>query len=710
MIDTSKDLPDKRKTPLSRTAYSQAQTTDSEQERKGSTTGDDNSKMVGSDRERTDTGSDMPGGLPKPPPGLHPPVTARQETPAQEGGDPFESMTEAQKSTAMLNMLLQQGKTLEKQGSALAEMQLRQDRLEFERSSTKGTQRPKSKASDEAERELKRSVRNWREGVSASGKPKDAALPSAGGRATSARPPITPPHGQITHRPVTKADPNTKHPSPTYPPGYKGEHVSPVTDNLEEAARRQIQQSALQRPHQHTPWPQHTHPPPNMPGPIYSVPPNAQGHAQPYSAPPAIWTYQNGAPVMLPQYQPPHMQQAPYDGRAAQQSPLGHLTPPHEADRRTVRPRPIQDPFLTQQYPVIPGAPAPAREATRAPTRAGGRSVYDYDERLDHKRRQLTYDGKFIYQAKDIPKLGGWGQGGRMLLSFIRAMDKRMLTCADEEITLRPAVMFEDEALEWYDNLDNDEIIPLDTWPKWRKKILDAFLSTEHMLLVQNAAINKIVREGDDIREYFATKLSLLRTAFPEMSEASIGSLILAGTPAEWRAGVYWKATEHSLQNLQHMMQQHAPQLHSMWWSEQLDRRDSSGRPTNEFYKKLETLDSSSFSLAPGGKQKKGKDKDKDNKSSSNKMSTPDSNHSTPSPPARRKPPADAEAWRRKQREVLGREPAFPEPPKFPCGRCGRSFHYPQDCLQDDKGNSKPANSNNVPVQSGRFRGSGDKQ
>lgn len=395
-------------------------------------------------------------------------------------------------------------------------------------------------------------------------------------------------------------------------------------------------------------------------------------------------------------------------------------TPPYEADaHRTREPQTAYQhelmvntsrPHIPEAYslPPLGHRQTGLRPESRTPKAAEAIPGRSFDIAL-HTKKSRRYE--FVYQSKDLPKFKGW-KDGKHVLNFIRAMDNRLLKVPDEEITTRPAVMFEGSALKWYENLSTHELMELNTWEQWRQKLKETFLSTEHMMMVQTASVNKIIREGEDIREYFNAKQSLLRTAFPEMSDASIGSLILAGCPAEWRASLQWNPKYHTLVNLQHMMEQHAPQLSMMWWKEHIDHRRTSGLPTDDYYTKLEDLDSTSLAQAPV-KTKKPKDA---------KPAEP----TTPSPnPKQLKPPSDPEWWLRGQRNRLKREPAFAEPPLHPCGLCGKGYHHQQDCDLVVSGRAVPgkpykhlnhysgepkSNPNNTPIgnhQNNQFRNQG---
>lgn len=635
------------------------------------------------------TGESMPGGMHSAPTGGGPPTEQVHDAPQQTTGLDFENMTEQQKSTAMLNLLLQQSKTLELQGKEIAAMKSRQDRLEQEKSS-KATQRAKGSITA-IDRELQDNVKTWRREVShgapSAGEPKGPQGKTVERRDTGDDPTQKPRSVRRhdargdeanvqTPKPAdaTKTDREqphlvqTQHPSPRYAAGMMKDGRGSTTSTFLE--RLAAQQTELDEQRQQFAREQQE---------LRMMREDLQRQLdllEKRQQEPARVHYQEQAVTPQPQQQ----QQLPSSSHMTKH---GHMTPPDETFEYRRQSREDDDPFVAR--------------ASRSDPR---------QQRVEQDpRKRLTYDGKFTYQAKDIPKFSGWGAGGKDLLSFIRAMDKRLTHCPDEEITLRPAVMFEGSALEWYDLLDDDVVNRITTWDEWKTLLKTSFLSCEHMYLVQTAAINKILKREDDVREYATTKQSLLRTAFPEMSEGNIGSLILTGTPAEWRAGIGYKPGVHSLPDLYLMMQQHAPQLSGMWWNEQLDRRDGDGRPTAEFYKKLEDLDSSSFTLAP---KKKGKEK----------MSTPGSNQSTPSPPSRGQPPKNAEYWRRGQERVLGRPPTHPTPPKVPCPKCNRGYHYKEDCFQEDEqpqpqSNPKPSapaqqNANNQPVQqNNRFRTAG---
>ncbi|EKD02339.1 hypothetical protein A1Q2_03395 [Trichosporon asahii var. asahii CBS 8904] len=677
-IDTSKDLPDKRKSSSAKRRDGHETETGDQQEPEQQAGDEMSTQHDDHDTGGQPTGESMPGGMHSAPTGGGPPTEQVHDAPQQTTGLDFENMTEQQKSTAMLNLLLQQSKTLELQGKEIAAMKSRQDRLEQEKSS-KATQRAKGSITA-IDRELQDNVKTWRREVShgapSAGEPKGPQGKTVERRDTGDDPTQKPRSVRRhdargdeanvqTPKPAdaTKTDREqphlvqTQHPSPRYAAGMMKDGRGSTTSTFLE--RLAAQQTELDEQRQQFAREQQE---------LRMMREDLQRQLdllEKRQQEPARVHYQEQAVTPQPQQQ----QQLPSSSHMTKH---GHMTPPDETFEYRRQSREDDDPFVAR--------------ASRSDPR---------QQRVEQDpRKRLTYDGKFTYQAKDIPKFSGWGAGGKDLLSFIRAMDKRLTHCPDEEITLRPAVMFEGSALEWYDLLDDDVVNRITTWDEWKTLLKTSFLSCEHMYLVQTAAINKILKREDDVREYATTKQSLLRTAFPEMSEGNIGSLILTGTPAEWRAGIGYKPGVHSLPDLYLMMQQHAPQLSGMWWNEQLDRRDGDGRPTAEFYKKLEDLDSSSFTLAP---KKKGKEK----------MSTPGSNQSTPSPPSRGQPPKNAEYWRRGQERVLGRPPTHPTPPKVPCPKCNRGYHYKEDCFQEDEqpqpqSNPKPSapaqqNANNQP-------------
>ncbi|EKD02552.1 putative retrotransposon nucleocapsid protein [Trichosporon asahii var. asahii CBS 8904] len=218
-------------------------------------------------------------------------------------------------------------------------------------------------------------------------------------------------------------------------------------------------------------------------------------------------------------------------------------------------------------------------------------------------------------ETKDLPQFEGF-EDKDGIERFVRAIDVHLRTGVSEyQIIARLGTLFHGSANEWFITLTDGELERLRTWSDWRARLLETFRPTNIKLIEQQAAAHRIIRNDEDVRQYFHEKKNLLRRGNPSMSDAEIGLQILGGTPMQWRANVTWDPDRDSLHDLQTSMERRAGLLHAQWWDKNLDMRDSNGHPRPGYVSWLSDLSRSANSRAPKGNKNQQSSSDNNNQS-----------------------------------------------------------------------------------------------